>query len=299
MAKPRGSVSRARAITGTAFFACALGACNLLAGFESEYTVGTMSAEGGGDVGAGVGEGGASDGSPDAGFDANRDAGPDGRFCEIYGDASGVTYCWDFEEVRSGPSFGWDLFENTYGEAGVENGIGVGGTRGLRATVSNAAGSARVFLIHESEDIDPTFLAYSRHELTFSLAITKKSTLQTCVLGSLGFRDGTATPRYAGISIWRDQDALDISDTPGGAPSGHNVAPGDAGTWHTGTIRYERDGGPTSYYVTVFVDGEKVDGPRAFSATNAGKTQVAVGAFYSSPSGGVEAVIDNVLLRQE
>ncbi|MBX3185940.1 MAG: hypothetical protein KF819_02950 [Labilithrix sp.] len=288
---------RARLVTCFAIGAFALAACNLIAGFESDYTVRAPGSEGG--EGGGPGDEDAPfDGGTDAtsATDAPLDVQPDGRFCDFYDAAPRdptITWCSDFEAAHGSPLFGWTNFENTHGEAGVEDGIGREGSRALRATVTAASSSARVMLLRGGDN----FLSYRRHELTFALKITRTTTTSTCVLGSLGYNVGT-TPYYTGVAVWRLANVLDVSDTPGGVPKdppGVEPTPG----WHTGKISYERDGGSPFYWAKVTVDNNVVD-ERAFHADGgAGATQVAVGAFYSgADDGGVEVVIDNVLLRQ-
>jgi hypothetical protein len=42
----------------------------------------------------------------------------------------------------------------------------------------------------------------------------------------------------------------------------------------------------------------RIDGPRASFAGGAVPTQILIGTFFTSPNGGVEVVIDDVLVKQ-
>ncbi|HSO40529.1 MAG TPA: hypothetical protein VLT33_48715 [Labilithrix sp.] len=276
-----------------ATLATGLAACSLITGLDADYKLQAV-VEGGRD----------SDVEPDTGLDARADTSPlldgggdtsaDARYCERYGDAANVVYCCDFETAAGGCT--WDGDEKTNGTLVEEDGVGNNGSRGLHATVLK--GPASLYLRREL----PAFNGFSKHELSFAFTVKTKSSLYGATLGALGLGP-TPTLKLIGVSVYKasPKDGIDISDPPGSLTGSSEFV--DKGDWRRATITMQRAGaGP--YTTTVVVTSKtgtltQVDSRLGFDG-GAGPTEILVGAFFTSPEpdGGVETVIDDVLVTQ-
>jgi len=279
--------------------AATLVACSLLNGLDADYRPQSTSGEGGrdGDVDP---DGNAIDARNDTDLpaDGGVDSASDARFCDLNGDAANVVYCWDFEENTAGsPRFGWDDFESTSGSYAVEDNVGANNSRGLHAIVTKPALSGKAYL---RKQIPGPFNGVVRHELSFAFSVKTKSSLYTASLGALGFG---APLKFMGVSVYKgNPDGIDVGDPPGGlAGTVETVLPGQ---WRRATIAMERAGAGTPYTTTISVTSAsgtstQVDQRTGFDGGVA-PTEILVGAFFTSndPDGGVETVIDDVLLKQ-
>lgn len=281
---------------GAGALAAALAACSLLTGLDADYKSRAAPGDEGGTDGDATSDGaGRGDARDDTG-PGDGGAGGSGRFCDLNGDAAGVVYCCDFEDN----SCLWDVDEQTLGSFKIEPNIGANGSSALRATIVKPGGS-----VFRSRRL-PTgpFNGFRRHEFSFAFSLKTKSSLSTADLGAVGF--GTLNPftlKYVGVAVYKGatQDLIDISSPPGLNGTHEQVSVGD---WRRATIAMDRGTVPTAPYVTTVtvtsaagtltqVDMVAFDG-------GAADTQILVGAFFTSvdPDGGVETVIDDILLKQ-
>jgi hypothetical protein len=289
----------------------AVSACTAIAGLTDDYH---LAGDAGG-VGPGS-EGGGGDGNVDKdgalpdGFVPGQDGGADapidqvvpegGTFCDQYGSALNVKYCDDFELTTSGPKWGWDDFTTSSATIVRENGIGAGGSAALRATVTSAPAGGSSAYLRKQMAPDP-FTSFLTQELSFSFSVSKKSTTYGATIGAIGYG---ASLKYIGVNVFMavPDDGIDISDPPGFLSSPYQTA--HLGDWHRAIITMTRTA-TNVYSSTVEVTKVgttgatlMVDGPRAGFAGGTPPTEILVGAFFTSPSGGVEIIIDDVLLKQ-
>jgi hypothetical protein len=287
---------RARALAAFAgALAAAVAACNALTGLDADYTL--KAADGGrdGDVTA-DGAGDARDDTTSA-ADGGGDAGTDAAFCPNKGPDD---FCWDFEAPSAPPSFGWGPSSQISGTAtgAVENGVGVGGSRGFHATVTNPANTNAQAYLQQSVG-SGKFTDYRKHELSFMLAVKKDMALNTAAVGLLGF--GASGPQYTGLAMFSapgTPGVLDVSSPPSAGTAGTSVVV-VKNQWYSVVVSLDRatDAGP--YTTTMTIDGQRVDEAQPLTASGTSPTQVLIGAFFPAlGTGVVDVVIDDVMVRQ-
>lgn len=287
----------------------AVPACSVLAGLTEDYR---YAPDGGTSP---TGEGGSGDGNVDKdgalpdGFVPGRDGGADappdqlaadGGFCEQYGSGANVRFCDDFDLSTSGPKWGWDDYTSSSAALTRENGIGTGGSYAIRSTVTSAPAGGSSASLRRQLGPDQ-FNAFQTQELSFSFRINKKSTLYGATLGAIGYG---ASLKYIGVSVYTaaPDDGIDISDPPGSLSAPYQTAA--VGDWHRAIITMTRTAaGIYSSTIDVTKVGTtgatlRVDGPRANFAGGTAPTEVLIGTFFSSATGGVEVIIDDVLMKQ-
>jgi hypothetical protein len=180
----------------------------------------------------------------------------------------------------------------------VENGVGVGGSHGFHATLTNPATNATQAYLQQSVG-SGKFTDYRKHELSFMLLTKKDMALNTAALGVLGF--GASGSQYAGLaafSVAGTPGALDVSSPPSAGTAGASVI-AVKDQWYSVVVSLDRttDAGP--YTTAMTIDGLKVDEGQTLTASGTSPTQVLVGAFFPAfGTGVVDVVIDNVMVRQ-
>jgi len=301
MARPR--APRVLALLGGTF-ACTLAACSVLTGLDADYKLQT-----GGSVGEAGKDGQVEQDGPtgndaradiDVPPDGGSDAAVDAFACDNV-DSGPPNWCWDFETNTLGaPAWGWSNFESTLGSYEVKAGIGVNSTKALVAKLTApVASSGQAYLTQTIPG--GKFTSFRKHSLSFSYRIVKGTTLYTASLGAIGF--GGNGNQYVGASIYGSPTTtgvVDLSDPPGGALGASDPVALDV--WKRAKIDIDRAGDSGTYTTKVAIDGKDVqDSPPPFNAgASTAPTQVWVGAFFSAMGdGGVEVVIDNVMVTQE
>jgi hypothetical protein len=280
-------------------------ACSMLTGLDAEYTERSATDAADSSPTTHVAEpngteldAGADAAPTDAATDANDAAWP-AAFCATK-DAGANGFCWDFEGPAGPPNWGWTDNSTVGGALTVVTGTGRNTSRVLRATVTNArSASGNAFLHHSIPG--GSFISFRHHELNFAYSVVRRASLYTISLGLLGFGGGGT--QYAGASVYAVPSAdglIDVSNPPGDV-NGTSVAV-TLGDWKTVHVALNRSGNTNTYAAQVSVDGVAVED--AVSTINAGTstapTQIWIGAFYSAlGDGGVEALIDNVIVRQD
>ena len=284
-------------------FACTLVACSVLTGLDADYKLQTneQSVEAGkdGDVEQDGPTGSDAKADTDVLPDGGKDATVDAFTCPS--DAGPTGWCWDFEKNTVGmPNFGWENYEATLGSYDVVAGAGVDKSKGLVAKLSAPiASSGQAFLTQTIPG--GKFTSFRKHSLSFSYRIVKGTTLYTASLGAIGF--GGSGNQYIGASIYGSpslKGVVDLSDPPGGALGVSDTV--EIGTWKRVKIDIDRAGMSGTYTSKLAIDGTDVqESPPPFNAgASTAPTQVWVGAFFSAMGdGGVEVVIDNVMVSQE
>jgi hypothetical protein len=293
-ARPRArALATVAAVTGAL---AAAAACNALTGLDADYTLKAPDGGRDGDVtadGANVGD--ARDdttSTKDAGGDATTDA----AFCPTKGPDD---FCWDFEAPSAPPSFGWGPSSQISGSgtAAVEDGAGVGGSRGFHATLTNPTAQAQAYL--QQAVGTGKFTDFRTHELSLMLLVKKDMALNTAALGLLGF--GASAGQYAGLAVFSaagTPGALDLSSPPSNGTAGTSVI-AVKDRWYSVVVSLDRAGGTGPYTASMAIDGLKVDEGQQLNASGASPTQVLVGAFFPALGAGVvDVVIDNVMVRQ-
>jgi hypothetical protein len=281
----------------TSALAAAVAACNALTGLDAEYTL--KAADGGRDSDVTADGAIVTDARDDttAAGDAGADASTDAPFCPTKGPDD---FCWDYEAPSAPPSFGWGTSSQITPTnlAAVENGVGVGGSRGFHATLTNPATTGTQAYLQQSVGTGK-FTDFRRHELSLMVLVKKDMALNTAALGLLGF--GANGGQYAGLAVFSaagTTGALDLSSPPSAGTAGASVI-AVKDRWYSVVVSLDRatDAGP--YTTTMTIDGVKVDEGQTLTASGTLPTQVLVGAFFPAlGTGVVDVVIDNVMVRQ-
>ena len=301
MARPSRSARLVALVAAT--LATALVACSLLNGLDADYKLQApgLIGEGGKDGEVDL-DGPALDAPADAPtpIDGGGDGSMPTAFCASV-EAGPNDFCWDFEKAAGATKWGWTDSLATRGSITVLDGIGVNSSKALRASITDpGAGSGQAYLRQVVGMAGSKFTDFRNHEMSFSYSITKGTPLYTAALGALGF--GGSGNQYVGASIYASGATpgfVDVSDPPAGM-AGTSI-PVKLGEWRRVKIALERSGDAGPYAITVSIDGTAVeDVPPPFNAgASTMPTQAWVGTFFSAGGdGGVEAVIDNVLVRQ-
>ncbi|MBS2016564.1 MAG: hypothetical protein JST00_27010 [Deltaproteobacteria bacterium] len=286
---------RLHAIVGAV--ASALVACNLLAGFESEYSVGGSS----GATEAGTTDTNVApdvvtpDGAPDAPNDTGSDAKP---FSCADEDGGSLGFCQDFEKTGLATPFGFDAIDDTAPDASITI-VNGPPSRFLRVVMPNPTGAnaIRTLLGVQVAPGDPR--AWSHYELDFDVRIPDTS-IDYAALAILTFPNGGAD-REHGISIEGDpQRNLGRLQ-----PQGVNTLKADKDTWFHCHLTMDREDGGTTFRRRIVLTNtssglaKEVDNSPARSSPTSGGTDVRVGAFNTSPDiGSITVELDNVVARR-
>jgi hypothetical protein len=287
----------------------ALAACSVITGLNADYT--RQDEGSGADADAAVSADGpvsTGDGGPDAApvTDATADG---GRFCEQYGDAADVAFCWDFEGSIGNPTIGFAGSETTgNGTIGnltiVEDG-GTNGSLGLLATLEAPTASGQAYLRQQLGDggAGDSFDAWSYHSMEFDFVIQSNS-INVVTIGSIGFGSSL---KVTGLATYWDgvsKTQMDISSPPGSPGGAQVLAP--LGTWMHAQIELTRPSAGQPYVTKTQVHnrgtatGGEVTNPSVDTfAGGPGYTELLVGAYFSSQSSGSIAVrIDDILYKR-
>lgn len=285
---------RLRRLIFVAAAACVLVACNLIAGFESEYSVGTSS--GNVESGAETGNDGPvdADGSTEGSTDAQPDA--ERTFCQQANDEP-VTlgFCDDFEKVGATSPFEFGTIDVT---TDASFSVVARGPRSsaLRVVLTNSSGtSVRGWL---SKVVGGVPSSYRHLELEFDVRVAAQ-TLNYAALAILTFESGA--DREHGVAVEAPLQLGRLSPR-----SGFVVA--DDEKWYHCRVTLDReDAGGTfkrSIVITDILSGVQtpVDGPggtAGLSAPDGGTVELRVGAFNTATNNGSLAVeFDNVIVRR-
>lgn len=273
--------------------ACVLVACNLIAGFESDYSVGSSGSTEGGNP-----DGPNAEGSTDSPInpDSSAEAGDAGTFCQR---ASGFVFCEDFDKAGAVSPFEFSKVE-TSPDASFDASVAVvprsDGTNALRVEVANASGTSALAWLSKSVGSAPS--SYSHFELELDVRVTGQ-TLNYAALAILTFSTGAdrehgiaselaaqigrLTPRaefVEGIGKWY-HCRLTLDRPEGGATFKRNILISEVGS----------DAGP------IEIDGP--GGTSGLSSPEGGTVELRVGAFNTAPNNGTVAVeFDNVIVRR-
>lgn len=271
--------------------ACVLVACNLIAGFESEYSVGSSSGGEGGPPDGTTAEGSTdgpatTDGSNDGGLDAKVD----GAYCSTV--AAGFVLCRDFEDNPSGPKFGLGgavALPDAASQIQLLGEGGVGGTKGLEVTFDRAAGGQYVYvhstLLGGSPSVNNLFEA----EFDFRIAQRGPDDL---ALGMITFPGEATADREHGIAYYPGELVWKMGGTGG------SIADTDPPAWHHAKITLDRDAGAIPLRRTITIDGMPVDQSGSHPIPDAGGAELRLGAFnVGTGTGTTKIVFDNIVLR--
>lgn len=263
---------RARLVIALAAF---LAACNALTGLDDEFRLATTA--------------GAEAGTPDPAEAAAPDVdarapGDDARAPDA-GDAGTCaaftapgTFCTDFEDTAVGPpAFGWDPSggERNGGDIAVEPGVGVGGSRGLRARATADGGASLKVSLWKTLP-GPTNMRMDELELRFAFRIAS-STMDYAALATFAFPQ---TNNLLTFGLGWYGDHLDTSSPPG--PKDPTTFAGGVGAWHAGRVTMTRDATSGTYTLQTAVDGAVVDTKPGLSIGAPTSVQIRLGAYFTS-----------------
>ena len=283
--------------------ASALAACSVITGLNADYT--REDNDNSGDADATVMGNEGSPPGPDATSppDANSDA---GTFCDQYGDAANVGFCWDFESTGGSATAGFVISDDMpNGNLALEPDSG-DHTFALRATVTSPKVSSQAYVQQQVGDgaAGTNFEDWNDHVVEFDFVIYGNS-VNVVTIASLGYETPASKLLVTGLAAYWDMVAttqIDISSPPGN-PGGSQVA-APPGQWMHAKIHLTRTASTVPFTTHSFVGrrGETLvdvttDMPPFDSGT--GPTELLFGAYFTSVSNDagakVSVGIDNIL----
>lgn len=287
---------RARRTGIVALAAIGLVACNIIAGFESDYVVGGSS----GTASEAGTDGPSSDGptDPDAKTDASTDAPVEAQapFRCTGSDAAYRVFCDDFEETTGAP-FKFEKFDATT-DATVALTTRSADSRALKIEMVNTTGtSALAWLSRVAVAGNPRDAAH--YELDFDVKVAEP-TLDYAALAILTFSAGA--DREHGVAIERPSSLGRLQPQ-----TGARVVTNAPESWHHCHVTLDREASGTTFRrqieitnldtgMKVGVDGD--GGTTGLSSPTAGGVELRLGAFNSAPNAGaIKAEFDNVVVR--
>lgn len=277
--------------------ACVLVACNIIAGFESEYTVGSSGSSGGAE--AGNPDGPNAEGSADSTVEdvQNDNALPDGRvpaFCENV-DAS---TCIDFEDPTKVPppnlGFNQLMIMSPDASIQVEPKGGNGGTAGLHVRMFEATASAATGNIAYAETVvaggDPG--AFTHYEVEFDFKRGDIATDYTA-LGILTFPDEPGD-REHGIAAYPQNSLLSTLTPVGPTPVSDPTR-----TWWRASIKLTRTDASTTFDRMVKIGTTTVNTASGKPYPGTGGTVLRLGTFNTGINvGDLNVYFDNIVVRR-
>ena len=286
---------RARRTGIVALAAIGLVACNIIAGFESDYVVGTSS---------GVpGEGGLPDVVEDRATDSsvedvqNDNVLPDGRvpgFCETV-DASA---CIDFEDPTKVPppnlGFNQLMIMSPDASIQVEPKAGNGGSAGLHVRMFEATASAATGNIAYAETVvaggDPG--AFTHYEVEFDF---KRGDIATdyAALGILTFPDEPGE-REHGIAAYPQNSLLSTLSPVGPTPVSDPTR-----AWWRASIKLSRTDASATFDRVVKIGTTTVNTAAGKPYPGTGGTVLRLGTFNTGINvGELNVYFDNIVVRR-
>jgi len=285
---------RGRHIVVVAFAAGALAACNLIAGFESEYVVGSGTE--GGTIDSPVDTDSSTDGPVvlDGNSDAPTDGGTDGPLCPV----ANELFCDDFEDADAA-LFGWSDLRDFEGDASVRvlPAVGHGSSAGLDVVMDkNASGtSIAAWLAKAVTGGSP--LLYRKYQLDFDFEVLSKPLkMSYAALGILTFPSG-GPDREHGIGVYQSDLISKLQPTAATVPS--------TGTWQHARVVLERVDGSADMYDRITFASDQTGvlkeiekSPPSYFSPDGGGVQVRLGTFNTGTGVDVlHARFDNVVVR--
>jgi hypothetical protein len=289
---------RAHRLMMVAGAACVLVACNLIAGFESEYTVssdsGTTSETSNPD----------SPVAPDA--PVNPDGGPDGPgdtgidvrpFSCNDEDASSLGFCQDFEGVGAATApYGFDVVNNTSVDASFA--VTSGPTsKFLRVTMHNPSAANGILAQLSAQVIPNNPRAWVHYEVDLDFRVPA-TTLDYAALSILTFPSG-GSDREHGISV----EGATAKNLGRLQPQGSNTLKNDPANWFHLHLTMDQEDSGTTYRRRIRLTSPTAttdcDDQPGLTSPTFGGTDIRIGAFNSSPnSGSITVEFDNVVVRR-
>jgi len=282
-----------RALLVAGGLAAGLVACNLIAGFESEYSVVGAVGEAGTD--GSTDSDGAVDGSqpPDS---AITDAGSDARFCALVD----AFFCDDFED--GGLMLRYEKLNADASAADasviVDPTAGRDGTGGLRVTLYEGTQPALPGVVAYVEKTiasgDPG--AFLDYEVEFDFRNVDRGAVDYYALGIVTFPNG-GSDREHGVATYAPNTVSKLH------PPGDNIV-ADGNAWHHARIRLSRPAGAAKLDRIIQLDDQLPDGGYAdqstgYSFPTTGGTVVRIGIFNTGAgTGAVHATFDNLVIRR-
>jgi hypothetical protein len=289
-----------RAVGSVASAAMLLAACEAISGLDVEYRL--EGAEPSPDDGGN--EASVPDVVSTVAADANAadvDARP--SWCP---DAAVLCEDWDTRHAK------WTRTQAVGGDSGVEDNVGIDGSKALHAQVVNTVGNSRAAVqwatIGEQGDAFPDGRSYA---LTFSFRLPNDG-IDYAVLGAIQVNNTQPSmnteygvARYQNCSSANTLPCIDENNPPDeGLHSFETHFGYDAGwknEWHRALVKVQRSG--TKYLGTVEVDGVVLDsnGPTYFGTSGVPTVvEVGVGLFFTGTLPGTgDAYIDDIAVVAE
>jgi hypothetical protein len=269
---------RAQRLLIVAGGACVLVACNLIAGFESDYSVAT---DGGTTSEGSNPDGPDPDGSTDSpvGNDGSKesstDGGTDANFCQPL-DGAAPVFCDDFEKTTSdddgGPPAGWnDVMRQSASTLDVKPGVGMNGSGGLEAVLSQPVAGSRTMWITR-------VIGDSASTAHYEVALDVKSGANqffSVWLASIGFPSASPAEQDHGFGI--KQGAGDWQTMNGTITYAQN----DMSSWYHARITLDREGAVFHRRVFIGKPGAEQQIQDDNNHTLGGNAELRLGIFFT------------------